>query len=203
MFICIEACRLHQSKFWSISHFYANSYSRVVFCYYKLNQTLTKYYYVIFVCFITANAVFGANSCYTRVLSVWGEIMIAMDMLWLHGLLWLWCPKKAVELNHSRTCYVWSWQDRQFLHYTLHYAEYYVLDGQFAVGWGIPNNTMWYNDPCGIWDLGQLWFRLWLGSGDALLPDTTRPLPEPMVTRIYVAIWHVGRWWWYFLGFIF
>ena len=52
------------------------------------------------VCFTTASAMFGANSCCTFVLFGWGKKMIVMDSLWLHGLLWPWCPKKAVELNH-------------------------------------------------------------------------------------------------------
>ena len=27
-------------------------------------------------------------------------------------------------------------------------------------------------------------------SGNGLLPDSNKPLPEPMLTQIYVSIWH-------------
>ena len=29
-----------------------------------------------------------------------------------------------------------------------------------------------------------------IGSGNALVPSGIKPLPEPMLTHMYVAIWH-------------
>ena len=29
-----------------------------------------------------------------------------------------------------------------------------------------------------------------IGSGNGLVPDGTKPLPEPVLAQIYVAIWH-------------
>ena len=29
-----------------------------------------------------------------------------------------------------------------------------------------------------------------IGSGNGLVPNETKPLPEPMLSQIYVAIWH-------------
>ena len=29
-----------------------------------------------------------------------------------------------------------------------------------------------------------------IGSGNGMVPSDNKPLPEPMLTQIYVAIWH-------------
>ena len=36
---------------------------------------------------------------------------------------------------------------------------------------------------------GPYWGRVNIGSGNDLLPDGTKPLPKPMLTQFYVAIW--------------
>ena len=34
------------------------------------------------------------------------------------------------------------------------------------------------------------WWRVHIGSGNGLVPSGSKPLPEPMLTQIYVTIWH-------------
>ena len=38
-------------------------------------------------------------------------------------------------------------------------------------------------------DKGPFWRQVNIGSGDGLVPSGTKPLPEPMLTHIYVATW--------------
>ena len=46
-----------------------------------------------------------------------------------------------------------------------------------------------------LWNCPQMyatWLYWWkgnIGSGNGLVPDGTKPLPEPVFTQIYVAIW--------------
>ena len=37
---------------------------------------------------------------------------------------------------------------------------------------------------------GPYWWKVKTDSGNALVPSGNKPLPEPMLTQIYVAIWH-------------
>ena len=37
---------------------------------------------------------------------------------------------------------------------------------------------------------GSYWWQVNIGSGNGLVPDGTKPLPEPMLTQIYVAKWY-------------
>ena len=37
---------------------------------------------------------------------------------------------------------------------------------------------------------GPHWWSVNIGSGNGLVPSGTKPLPEPVLTQIYVAIWH-------------
>ena len=36
---------------------------------------------------------------------------------------------------------------------------------------------------------GSYWWQVNIGSGNGLVPSGNKPLPEPMLTQIYVAIW--------------
>ena len=46
-------------------------------------------------------------------------------------------------------------------------------------GWGSDMNVT-----------GLHWWSVNIGSGDGLVPSGNKPLPEPMLTQIYVAKWH-------------
>ena len=37
--------------------------------------------------------------------------------------------------------------------------------------------------------IGLHWWSVNIGSGDGLVPSGNKPLPEPMLTQISVAIW--------------
>ena len=37
---------------------------------------------------------------------------------------------------------------------------------------------------------GPYWWQVIIGSGNGLVPTGNKPLPEPMLTQIFVAIWH-------------
>ena len=50
--------------------------------------------------------------------------------------------------------------------------------------------------------IGLLWWSVNIGSGNGLVPSGTKPLPEPMLTQISVAIWchyatmsQLNQWW--------
>ena len=36
---------------------------------------------------------------------------------------------------------------------------------------------------------GPYWWEVNIGSGNGLVPSGNKPLPEPMLTQIYVATW--------------
>ena len=38
--------------------------------------------------------------------------------------------------------------------------------------------------------IGTYWWQVNIGSGNGLVPSGNKPLPEPMLTQIYVAQWH-------------
>ena len=38
------------------------------------------------------------------------------------------------------------------------------------------------------------WWLLNIGSGNGLVLSGIKPLPEPMLTQIYIAIWHITTW---------
>ena len=42
-----------------------------------------------------------------------------------------------------------------------------------------------------LWWIPQNTFDDNIGSGNGLVPSGSKPLPEPMLTQIYVAIWHL------------
>ena len=43
----------------------------------------------------------------------------------------------------------------------------------------------------------HLWWWVSIGSGCGLVPSANKPLPEPMLTQIHVAIWQWGPTWHY------
>ena len=40
------------------------------------------------------------------------------------------------------------------------------------------------------WMTGHYWWQVNIGSVNGLVPSGTKPLPEPMLANIYIAIWH-------------
>ena len=51
-------------------------------------------------------------------------------------------------------------------------------------GWGISSEIALI-----FMSLGLHWWSVNIGSGNGLLPDRNKPLPEPMSTQIFVAKW--------------
>ena len=43
-----------------------------------------------------------------------------------------------------------------------------------------------------LWPSDAIWLHIWvnIGSGNGLLPDGIKPLPEPMLTIIQGVLWH-------------
>ena len=42
----------------------------------------------------------------------------------------------------------------------------------------------------GINTIGSCWYWVNIGSGNGLVPSGNKPLPEPILTQIYVTMWH-------------
>ena len=79
--------------------------------------------------------------------------------------------KKAVKLNHSHSLgQVMAWW-RQASRWWL------VAWCHQAITWTI--SDQWFNQTCQLW----VKYLVRIGSGDGLVPDGTKPSPEPMLTN--------------------
>ena len=64
--------------------------------------------------------------------------------------------------------------------------------------WGFSNIFYWLMDLSLVklpsaechWS-GPYWLYVYVSSGNGLVPSNNKSLPEPMLTQIYVAIWHL------------
>ena len=62
--------------------------------------------------------------------------------------------------------------------------------------WAISSQLYWLMPEVSLWNCSQMNVtgpHSWLvniGSGNDLLPSGNKPLPEPVLTEIYIAIWH-------------
>ena len=64
--------------------------------------------------------------------------------------------------------------------------EYVIFEWIFVIddwGFSCEITLVWMS-------LGLHWWSVNIGSGNGLVPSGNKPLPEPMLTQISVAIWH-------------
>ena len=89
-----------------------------------------------------------------------------------------------------------------FVIFLLHMMSYWTYLNSLAPGWFVrsvkgilfkfmasyveqwPGNCIQENATC------PHWWQVDIGSGYGLVPSGSKPLPEPILTMIYVTIWH-------------
>ena len=59
------------------------------------------------------------------------------------------------------------------------FKQILVIDG-WGMSWYCPNMNV----------TGLHWWSVNIGSGNGLVPSGNKPLPDPMLTQIFVATWH-------------
>ena len=78
-------------------------------------------------------------------------------------------------------------QINSLVHGRFEWNFWYVIFKQILVidGWGISREIALI----GMNVSGLHWWTINIGSGNGLVPSGNKPLPEPMLTQSYVAIW--------------
>ena len=135
-------------------------------------------------------------SWFLQMLLNWKYQWFFTSVFFVRHIIWVWKVhiyqlEKSREIRHADRCIIIFWQmvDTGSMHrpYEI-WTKIKVIDSQAIFCDWRPTYILWNCPQMNV--RGRYWLSVSTGLGNGLVPLGNKPLFEPILTNIYVAIWH-------------